>query len=78
MKKFLAIALLVTSSSVALADNDIGCGLGYNGLGWTIRTIAPKILAVQRLTALLATKLLALLVARLAAKRMALSPHAPV
>jgi hypothetical protein len=44
MKKILAIALLATASSVALADNDAGCGLG--SMVWAGQSgVAPKILA---------------------------------
>lgn len=44
MKKILAIALLATASSVVLADNDAGCGLG--SMVWAGQSgIAPKILA---------------------------------
>lgn len=43
MKKILAIALLVTSSSVVMADEDIGCGLGT--MVWAGQSgLAPKIL----------------------------------
>lgn len=44
MKKILAIALLVTGSSVAMADDDVGCGLGT--MVWAGQSgLAPKILA---------------------------------
>lgn len=45
MKKFLAIALLVTSSSVTLADDDIGCGWGT--MVWAGQSgLFPKLLGL--------------------------------
>ena len=44
MKKFVAIALLACGSSVALADQDVGCGLG--SMLWAGQSgLVPKILA---------------------------------
>ena len=44
MKKFVAIALLAGASSVAMADQDVGCGLG--SMLWSGQSgLVPKVLA---------------------------------